>query len=369
MNRRTLCLLAAALCSASAWSQDGGLVPPASLLQPLARGLAFLLRRLHRPALQPARAAQPRQRQAADARLDRADEQHRARRGALRFAVRTCCHGLPDDGGRRGQRRFPGRSGIDEGLGAGGRTACSTSPRPITSGRSTRRDGRELWHYFWKTRGGTHIANRGAALWKDSLLFETPDNYLVSLDARTGKENWHVEIASLEQQYFSTMAPVVIGDLVLVGTGNDLDAPGFLQAFDAATGKLAWKTYMVPMNPGRCGPRHLAEPRGRAPWRRHSVDAGLLRSGDRSLHHRHRQSDAGLHRRRAQGRQPVHLFAGRDPREDRRARLVLPDVAARHARLGFGADAGPVRRHDRRQAAQAGLDRGAQRLLLHARSR
>jgi alcohol dehydrogenase (cytochrome c) len=61
------------------------------------------------------------------------------------------------------------------------------------------RDGRELWHYFWKTRGGTHIANRGAAIWKDSLLFETPDNYLVSLDARTGAEKWHVEIASLEQ--------------------------------------------------------------------------------------------------------------------------------------------------------------------------
>lgn len=115
------------------------------------------------------------------------------------------------------------------------------------------REGRELWHFFWKTRGGTHIANRGAAIWKDSLLFETPDNHLVSLDARTGALQWHVEIASLEQQYFSTPAPVVIGDLVLVGTGNDLDAPGFLQAYDAATGKLVWKTYMVPMNPGDPG--------------------------------------------------------------------------------------------------------------------
>ena len=114
-------------------------------------------------------------------------------------------------------------------------------------------DGRELWHYSWKTRGGTHIGNRGAALWKNSLLFETPDNYLVSLDARTGRELWHVPIADLEEQYFSTMAPVVIGDLVLVGTGNDLDAPGFLQAFDAATGKLAWKTYMVPMKAGDAG--------------------------------------------------------------------------------------------------------------------
>ena len=23
------------------------------------------------------------------------------------------------------------------------------------------RDGRELWHYFWRTKGGTHIGNRG----------------------------------------------------------------------------------------------------------------------------------------------------------------------------------------------------------------
>ena len=46
------------------------------------------------------------------------------------------------------------------------------------------RDGHELWRYFWKTRGGTHIGNRGAAIWRNTLLFETPDNYLVSLDAR-----------------------------------------------------------------------------------------------------------------------------------------------------------------------------------------
>ena len=31
-------------------------------------------------------------------------------------------------------------------------------------------DGREIWHYFWKTRGATHIGNRGAAIWYDSLL-------------------------------------------------------------------------------------------------------------------------------------------------------------------------------------------------------
>jgi alcohol dehydrogenase (cytochrome c) len=115
------------------------------------------------------------------------------------------------------------------------------------------RDGRELWHYFWKTRGSTHIGSRGSAIWNNSLLFETPDNYLVSLDARTGKENWHVEIASLEQQYFSTPAPIVIGDQVLVGTGNDLDQPGFLQSYDPRTGKRNWILYTVPMNPGDPG--------------------------------------------------------------------------------------------------------------------
>jgi alcohol dehydrogenase (cytochrome c) len=26
------------------------------------------------------------------------------------------------------------------------------------------RDGHELWHYFWKTKGGTHIGNRGLGM-------------------------------------------------------------------------------------------------------------------------------------------------------------------------------------------------------------
>ena len=115
------------------------------------------------------------------------------------------------------------------------------------------RDGRELWRYFWRTRGGTHIGNRGAAIWKNYLFFETPDNYLVSIDARNGKERWNVEIADFEEQYFSTPAPIIVDDHVLVGTGNDLDMPGFLQSFDAETGKLEWKFYTVPMNPGDPG--------------------------------------------------------------------------------------------------------------------
>jgi alcohol dehydrogenase (cytochrome c) len=115
------------------------------------------------------------------------------------------------------------------------------------------RDGRELWHYYWKTRGGTHIANRGLGMWNNYLYMETPDNYLVSLEAKTGKERWHKVIADFSLQYFSTVAPVVIGNHVIAGTGNDIDAPGFLQSFDPDTGELQWKLYTVPMNPGDPG--------------------------------------------------------------------------------------------------------------------
>ena len=114
-------------------------------------------------------------------------------------------------------------------------------------------DGHTLWRYFWKTKGGTHIGNRGAAMWRNYLFFVTPDDYFVSIDARTGAERWHKEIASFAQQYFLTSAPVTVGNHVIVGTGNDLDSPGFLQSFDPESGDLQWTFYTVPMNPGDPG--------------------------------------------------------------------------------------------------------------------
>ncbi len=49
------------------------------------------------------------------------------------------------------------------------------------------------------------------------------------------------------------MAPIVIDNHVLVGTGNDLDSPGFLQSYDPETGKRNWIFYTVPMKPGDPG--------------------------------------------------------------------------------------------------------------------
>ncbi|MDP9169673.1 MAG: acido-empty-quinoprotein group A [Acidobacteriota bacterium] len=115
------------------------------------------------------------------------------------------------------------------------------------------RDGHELWHYFWKTKGGTHIGNRGMAMWGNWLYMETPDDYLVCLDAATGRERWHKEIANFNQQYFSTMAPIVVGNHVLIGTGNDLDEPGYVQARDPETGDIQWTYYTVPMKKGDPG--------------------------------------------------------------------------------------------------------------------
>lgn len=115
------------------------------------------------------------------------------------------------------------------------------------------RDGRVLWHYYWKTKGGTHIGNRGLGMWGKWLYMETPDDYLVCIDSETGKEKWHKQIADFDRQYFSTMAPIVIGNHIIIGTGNDLDAPGYVQARDPETGDVQWTWYTVPQKKGDPG--------------------------------------------------------------------------------------------------------------------
>jgi alcohol dehydrogenase (cytochrome c) len=116
------------------------------------------------------------------------------------------------------------------------------------------RTGREIWHYFWHTRGGIHIGNRGVGKRGNAIFFETPDCYLVSLDATTGKERWHKEIADVRQQYFCTPAPIVIRDHVIVGIGGDsLDVQGFLEARDPETGDVQWRWYTTPQKKGEPG--------------------------------------------------------------------------------------------------------------------
>lgn len=115
------------------------------------------------------------------------------------------------------------------------------------------RNGRELWHYTTPTKGGIHIGNRGFGMYGDWLYFETPDNHLVSLNARDGKERWKIEIADVKQEYFSTPAPVVIRNHVIVGVGGDsLDVPGYLESRDPETGAVKWRWNTTP-RPGEPG--------------------------------------------------------------------------------------------------------------------
>jgi alcohol dehydrogenase (cytochrome c) len=115
------------------------------------------------------------------------------------------------------------------------------------------RDGTVHWHYYWKTRGGTSLQTRGLGMWHNYLYFELHDDWVVCLDAKTGKEIWKKEIASFDAQYFSSNAPMILGNHVIVGTGNDMDSPGYIKSFDPETGALQWTFYTVPMNPGDPG--------------------------------------------------------------------------------------------------------------------
>ena len=115
------------------------------------------------------------------------------------------------------------------------------------------RTGRQIWHYKWESKGGIHIGNRGVGIYHDWLFFETPDDHLISLDKNTGKFRWAVEIADLALEYFSTPAPLVINNHVIVGVGGDsLDDPGYLEARDPETGAVQWHFNTEP-RPGEPG--------------------------------------------------------------------------------------------------------------------
>jgi alcohol dehydrogenase (cytochrome c) len=114
--------------------------------------------------------------------------------------------------------------------------------------------GREIWHYKWESKGGIHTGNRGVGIYHNWLFFETPDDHLISLEKDTGKLRWSVEIADLAQEYFSTPAPLVVGNHILIGVGGDsLDVPGFLEARDPETGAVQWRWNTEPLKKGDPG--------------------------------------------------------------------------------------------------------------------
>lgn len=92
-----------------------------------------------------------------------------------------------------------------------------------------------------------HPTNRGVALYGDKVFLATVDAHLLALDARTGEVVWDQVVENYLSGYYMTLAPLVVHGKVMVGvSGGDLGVRGFVQAFDAETGKPLWKTYTVP---------------------------------------------------------------------------------------------------------------------------
>jgi alcohol dehydrogenase (cytochrome c) len=112
--------------------------------------------------------------------------------------------------------------------------------------------GRELWHYSWPNNRAIHVANRGVAIYKSWLYFMTPDNYLVSLNLKDGKEHWRQQIADVKDDYFSAASPLVIGNHVIVGPGNNDNVRAWLESRDPETGAQQWKWWVDPA-PGEPG--------------------------------------------------------------------------------------------------------------------
>jgi acido-empty-quinoprotein group A len=109
------------------------------------------------------------------------------------------------------------------------------------------RTGKELWHYDWIDHGGHLVGQRGVGIWKKTVFFQTPDDWLIALDANTGRELWRRHYADAREQYFSTSAPLVIKNHLIVGVGGDaMDMPGFLDSFDPETGELQWTWWSTP---------------------------------------------------------------------------------------------------------------------------
>ena len=116
--------------------------------------------------------------------------------------------------------------------------------------------GKELWRYdpeVAKVKARTSCCdavNRGVALWGDKVYVGTLDGRLIALDAKTGKAIWSQQTTDPAKPYSITGAPRVVKGKVIIGNGGaEYGVRGFVSAYDADTGKLAWRFYTVPGDP------------------------------------------------------------------------------------------------------------------------
>jgi len=118
--------------------------------------------------------------------------------------------------------------------------------------------GRTLWHYARPITEGliddaSQHHNRGVGILGSRIYMETDNAHLLCLDARSGHLLWDVAYTDGNKNYGATSAPLVVKNKVIVGTsGGDDGIRGFVAAYDAETGKEAWRFWTIPA-PGEFG--------------------------------------------------------------------------------------------------------------------
>ena len=114
------------------------------------------------------------------------------------------------------------------------------------------RTHRQLWRYEHKPSIASPIYccgpnNRGVAISEGTVFMATLDARLVALDAATGKVKWDIEVSDPEAGYSQTMAPLVIDNMIIIGTsGAEYGIRGFVRAYDKNDGHQIWNFYTIP---------------------------------------------------------------------------------------------------------------------------
>ena len=95
------------------------------------------------------------------------------------------------------------------------------------------------------------LVNRGVAVWEGQVFVAATDGVLYALDADTGNIVWQRNtIIDPERGYTVTSAPQIAGDMVVLGnSGAELDARGYITAYDTVTGDQQWRFFTVPGGP------------------------------------------------------------------------------------------------------------------------
>jgi PQQ-dependent dehydrogenase (methanol/ethanol family) len=113
------------------------------------------------------------------------------------------------------------------------------------------------WDPKLPTTGGSRLCcgavNRGVALYDGRVYVGLLDGRLVALDAETGTVVWDVQTSvDLKESYSITGAPRVVKGKVIIGNGGAENAVrGYVSAYDAASGTLAWRFFTVPGDPAK----------------------------------------------------------------------------------------------------------------------